>query len=178
MDEVIERGRCPVTWVIERLIIIYVKKWADLIRLLKSEESTESKGSNLSCGEQTYGRSQAFRSDWNSPGTLVTNLKMQCQVLDSASVKHLLGQNTAVPGMQVLCNTCYGPCCNRSKDCAGSPEPFQQRQEISPEKMEAGGRGSAQNALRGHMALWGKSETRTFCSSLESPKYIRAGHAL
>lgn len=110
MNKVIERGCCPVIWVIERLIIIYVEKWADLIRLLKSEESTESKGSYLSCGEQTYGRTQTFRSDWNSTGTLVTNLKMQCQVLDSASVKHFLGKNTAVSRMQVLCNALYGPC--------------------------------------------------------------------
>lgn len=93
MNKVIERGCCAVTWVIERLIIIYVEKWADLIRPLKSEESTESKGSNLGCGGQPYGRSQAFRSDWNSTGTFVTNLEMQCHVLDSAYVRQFLGKN-------------------------------------------------------------------------------------
>lgn len=93
MNKVIKRGCCAVTWVIERLIIICVEKWADLIRLLKSEESTESKGSNLFCGGQPYGRSQAFRSDWNSTGTFVTNLEMQCYVLDSTSVRQFLGKN-------------------------------------------------------------------------------------
>lgn len=105
MNKVIERGCCAVTWVIERLIIIYVEKWADLIRLLKSEESTESKGSNLGCGGQPYGRSQAFRSDWNSTGTFVTNLEMQRHVLDSASVRQFSGKegsDTSYTGL-VLC---------------------------------------------------------------------------
>lgn len=93
MNKVIERGCCAVTWVIERLIIIYVEKWPDLIRLLKSEESTESKGSNLGCGGQPYGLFQAFRSDWNSTGTSVTNLEMQCHVLNSASVRQFLCKN-------------------------------------------------------------------------------------
>lgn len=55
----------------------------------------------------------------------------------------------------------------------GSHEPFQQRKEISPEKTEAGGRSSVQNALRRHMALWDKSRTGTFRSSFELPKYSR-----
>lgn len=93
MNKVIERGCCAVTWVTERLIIIYVEKWPDLIRLLKSEESTESKGSNLGCGGQPYGLFQAFRSDWNSTGTSVTNLEMQCHVLNSASVRQFLCKN-------------------------------------------------------------------------------------
>lgn len=93
MNKVIERGCCAVTWVIERLIIICVEKWADLIRLLKSEESTESKGSNLVCGGQPYGCSQGFRADWNSAGTFATNLEMQSHVLDSTSVRQFLGNN-------------------------------------------------------------------------------------
>lgn len=93
MNKVIERGCCAVTWVIERLIIICVEKWADLIRLLRSEESTESKGSNLGHGGQPYGCSQAFRSDWNSAGTFVTNLEMQSHVLDSTSVRQFSGKN-------------------------------------------------------------------------------------
>lgn len=93
MNKVIERGCCAVTWVIERLIIICVEKWADLIRLFKSEESTESKGSNLGRGGQPYGCSQAFRSDWNSAGTFVTNLKMQSHALDSTSARQSSGEN-------------------------------------------------------------------------------------
>lgn len=102
MNKVIERGCCAVTWVIERLIIIYVEKWADLIRLLKSEESTESKGSNLSHGGQPYGCSQAFRSDWNSAETFVTNLEMQSHVLDSTSVRQFsdkIYSNTSYTGL-------------------------------------------------------------------------------
>jgi len=95
MNKVIKRGCCAVTWVIERLIILYVEKWADLIRLLKSEESTESKGSNLSCGRQPYGPSEEFRSDWNSTGTFVPNSEMQRHVLDSASVRQFLGRNNS-----------------------------------------------------------------------------------
>lgn len=162
MNKVIERGCCAVTWVIERLIIIYVEKWADLIRLLKSEESTESKGSNLSCGGQTYGLSQAFRSDWNSTGTFVTNLEMQRQVLDSASVRHFLGKSTADPGMQVWCNAHSSSCCASSEGCSGSPKHFQQNQQVSPEMMETGRRGSRQNDLRvspRHTTLWDKGET-------------------
>lgn len=171
MNKVIERGCCAVTWVIERLIIIYVEKWADLIRPLKSEESTESKGSNLSGGGQPYGRSQAFRSDWNSTGTFVTNLEMQCHVLDSAYVRQFLGKNdsnTRYAGLvqctlqslvyQVwIASWLLRAFPSAPAEAAG--QPWEERSLTVP--------------LR-YMDLQYKGENEALYRSLESPKYTRA----
>lgn len=135
MNKVIERGCCAVTWVIERLIIIYVEKWADLIRLLKSEESTESKGSNLSHGGQPYGCSQAFRSDWNSAETFVTNLEMQSHVLDSTSVRQFsdkIYSNTSYTRFGAIhTGVPVVPCLNNKLT-------FLPPQQVSPGKRKAG----------------------------------------
>lgn len=176
MNKVIERGWCAVTWVIERLIIICVEKWADLIRLLKFEESTESEDSNLGCGGQPYGCSRAFRLDWNSTGTFVTNLEMKYHMLDSASVRQFLGKNDSNTRYAGLVRSTLLSLLYRAWVRSSLPRAFPTAPADTtglPWEEGTGKRDTVQNLLNmplGYVAFQYKGETGTLCSTLDFPK--------